>query len=224
MSTSSIPAIFDLIEKSCIKFTRNTNFAWATGGIVRLFQDLLPEIDLIRNKEEFELYRLRFEDDDIWAEHIAKTVPEVKPEGLKQFFVGLLTKARDAERKRWSRECSNRANDLEGEDASGYYSEEDDYITAQAFWGFSNALSDNRPESLDDISSRTLELQDDRIRLWAHCVSEHAAILDPTVSIYELMKYHQHEHEGPGTIRGHDVMSRVFHLSKLGKVLSEADV
>lgn len=66
-------------------------------------------------------------------------------------------------------------------------------------------------------------MKDERIALWAHCVSKHAAILSPETSYEDLLDYHQHEHKGPGTIRNHPEDSREYSLKKLGIVLSEAD-
>jgi hypothetical protein len=62
-----------------------------------------------------------------------------------------------------------------------------------------------------------------RMALWAHCVSEHAAILSPEISFRDLEKYHDHEHGGPGTIRNHERSSRDYSIKKIGQVLSEAD-
>jgi hypothetical protein len=63
----------------------------------------------------------------------------------------------------------------------------------------------------------------DRIRLWAHCISEHAVIMSPEASEADLKDYHDHEHEGPGTIRNHPLASRAYTLKKIGVVLSEAE-
>lgn len=59
--------------------------------------------------------------------------------------------------------------------------------------------------------------------LWAHCVSEHAAILSPQLSLEDLARYHKNEHEGPAAIRNHDSTSRFYSIRKMGAVLSEAD-
>ena len=66
-------------------------------------------------------------------------------------------------------------------------------------------------------------IRNPRIELWAHCVSEHAAILDLKATMEELADFHDHEHRGPGTIRDHDKSSRKFTLKTLGQVLSEDD-
>lgn len=63
----------------------------------------------------------------------------------------------------------------------------------------------------------------DRALMWAHCVSEHAVIMKPDATFAQLQDFHDHEHEGPGTIRNHDPKSRAFSLKKLGQVLSEAE-
>jgi hypothetical protein len=60
-------------------------------------------------------------------------------------------------------------------------------------------------------------------KLWAHCVSEHAAILRPDETLEELTEFHEHEHDGPGTIRNHPRDARNYTLRKIGKVLSEAE-
>lgn len=63
----------------------------------------------------------------------------------------------------------------------------------------------------------------ERVALWAHCVSAHCAIIAPDETLDELISYHEHEHAGPGTIRGHELSDRSFSLKKIGEVLSEAD-
>jgi len=66
-------------------------------------------------------------------------------------------------------------------------------------------------------------MSNERMKLWAHSVSEHSAILSPMMSLSELRKYHEHEHNGPCTIRNHDRDKRNYSLHKIGRVLSEAD-
>ena len=68
-----------------------------------------------------------------------------------------------------------------------------------------------------------MKVRNSRIALWAHCVSEHAAILSPDALMSDLEDYHAAEHRGPGTIRNHDASSRAYSLQKLGRVLSEAE-
>ena len=68
-----------------------------------------------------------------------------------------------------------------------------------------------------------MKVYNNRMALWAHCVSEHSVIMSPQTSIEDLRAYHKHEHEGPGTIRNHDETSREYSLKKMGKVLFEAD-
>lgn len=63
----------------------------------------------------------------------------------------------------------------------------------------------------------------DRLSLWLHLVSAHATILRGNLTFEELQALHQHEHDGPGTIRDHDRASRSYYLREIGKVLSEAD-
>jgi hypothetical protein len=64
---------------------------------------------------------------------------------------------------------------------------------------------------------------EDRIKLWAHIVSQHASMLSPETPLDVLIDAHEHEHDGPGTIRNHPRDSRTYSLKKLGKVLSEAE-
>lgn len=63
----------------------------------------------------------------------------------------------------------------------------------------------------------------DRMRLWAHLVSKHAACISPDMGMTDLIDLHQHEHNGPGGIRNHPEDSREFSLPKMGEVLSESD-
>jgi hypothetical protein len=71
-----------------------------------------------------------------------------------------------------------------------------------------------------DLAMRS---EQDRNRLWAHCVSQHANILPPETPLAEMQSYHDGEHRGPGTIRDHDPADRSYSLKKLGEVLSEAE-
>jgi len=64
---------------------------------------------------------------------------------------------------------------------------------------------------------------EDRLKLWGHLVSEHAGIFPLQATLEELIDLHEHEHNGPGTIRNHPRESRAYSLQKIGKVLSEAD-
>jgi len=66
------------------------------------------------------------------------------------------------------------------------------------------------------------EEYEERLELWAHIVSEHCNMAPPG-SLAEMLDYHFHEHEGPGTIRNHPVESRRFSLRKLAEVLSELE-
>ena len=66
-----------------------------------------------------------------------------------------------------------------------------------------------------------MEMENERIKLWAHCVSGHAMRLSPEISIVELKKCHESEHAGPCTIRNHDKNNRAYNLRKIGLVLSE---
>jgi hypothetical protein len=60
-------------------------------------------------------------------------------------------------------------------------------------------------------------------RLWAHLGSEHAGIWGIGLTFGELIREHDAEHAGPGTIRGHHEADRTFSLKKLGQVLAEGD-
>jgi hypothetical protein len=75
----------------------------------------------------------------------------------------------------------------------------------------------------DEQVPLTNKVRNERVELWAHCVSEHAVILPPDTPLPDLTRYHDDEHEGPGTIRNHDPASRTWSLKKLGEVLSEAE-
>jgi hypothetical protein len=67
-----------------------------------------------------------------------------------------------------------------------------------------------------------LEHTTDRLDLWAHIVSEHCNMAPPG-SVSDMMEHHEHEHEGPGTIRNHDPHSYHYSLRKLAAVLSELE-
>ena len=64
---------------------------------------------------------------------------------------------------------------------------------------------------------------EDPMRLWAHLVSQHATIVPVQATLEELIGMHEHEHDGPGTIRNHPRESREYSLKKIGKVLSESE-
>lgn len=63
----------------------------------------------------------------------------------------------------------------------------------------------------------------DRLTLWAHLVSAHATIVPVQATLDELIDMHEHEHNGPGTIRNHPRESREYSLKKIGRVLSESE-
>ena len=63
----------------------------------------------------------------------------------------------------------------------------------------------------------------ERIKLWAHLVSAHAAILSPETPMDDLEELHDHEHEGPCTIRNHPEDSREYSLKKAGRVLLDSE-
>ncbi len=65
--------------------------------------------------------------------------------------------------------------------------------------------------------------REDRLTLWAHIVAKHACIMATAATLEELIDYHDHEHQGPGTIRDHDRASRETSLHRLGAVLIEAE-
>lgn len=75
----------------------------------------------------------------------------------------------------------------------------------------------------EKLEAKSSGEEEERILLWAHIVSKHAAILDPDTPMEDLTDLHEHEHDGPGTIRDHDRKLRTFNLKRLGQVLSEAD-
>lgn len=63
----------------------------------------------------------------------------------------------------------------------------------------------------------------DRLPLWAHLVSEHAACVGLDLTAKDLAEFHRHEHKGPGTIREHSPRSRAATMAKIIYVMSEAD-
>lgn len=77
----------------------------------------------------------------------------------------------------------------------------------------------------EHVVRRNAEVQctEDRAKLWAHIVSEHASMISPELTLADLIEIHEHEHDGPGTIRNHPRESRTYSLHKIGKVLSEAE-
>jgi hypothetical protein len=64
---------------------------------------------------------------------------------------------------------------------------------------------------------------EDRLALWAHLTSEHAAILPGPWTYESLADMHAHEHKGPGTIRNHPEDSRASSLKKIANVLEDAE-
>jgi hypothetical protein len=72
------------------------------------------------------------------------------------------------------------------------------------------------------VSVGDMEQTVDRLELWAHIVSEHCNMAPPG-SVSSMLDYHEHEHEGPGTIRNHDPNSYHYSLRKLAKILSELE-
>lgn len=81
------------------------------------------------------------------------------------------------------------------------------------------------PVSASDYctSHRGTSYDDDRLKLWAHLVSEHAGIFGVNLTFEDLNEIHSHEHDGPGTIRNHHRDSRKCSLKKIGKVLIESE-
>lgn len=67
----------------------------------------------------------------------------------------------------------------------------------------------------DEMESRDRELA-------RHLISEHASPGAATMSPAELIEHHEHEHDGPGTIRNHDRASRHWLQRKIDEVLAEA--
>lgn len=66
-------------------------------------------------------------------------------------------------------------------------------------------------------------LAEDRLVLWGHIISKHAACVGLDMPIEDLIALHEHEHNGPGTIRNHPRESREYSLKKIGEVLSESE-
>lgn len=66
-------------------------------------------------------------------------------------------------------------------------------------------------------------VEENPAKLWAHIVSQHASMISPELPLADLIEIHEHEHDGPGTIRNHPRESREYSLHKIGKVLSEAE-
>jgi hypothetical protein len=64
---------------------------------------------------------------------------------------------------------------------------------------------------------------EDRLVLWGHIISQHASCVGLDMTLEELIKLHEHEHDGPGTIRNHPRTSREYSLHKIGQVLIESD-
>jgi len=64
---------------------------------------------------------------------------------------------------------------------------------------------------------------EDRLTLWAHLVSEHGSCIGLDMTLAELVNAHEHEHDGPGTIRSHPRESRAAQLPKIILTLSESD-
>jgi hypothetical protein len=73
------------------------------------------------------------------------------------------------------------------------------------------------------VRRRPLDPTEDRLTLWAHIVCRHASCVGLDMSLNDLVKIHDHEHRGPGTIRNHDLASRDADIATLIHVLSEAD-
>lgn len=69
----------------------------------------------------------------------------------------------------------------------------------------------------------TSPVVEDRLVLWGHLVSAHAGIFSLQATLEELLDMHEHEHNGPGTIRNHPRESRAYSIKKIGAVLSEAE-
>jgi len=73
------------------------------------------------------------------------------------------------------------------------------------------------------ISTMTHRMNPDFF-LWAHLVSEHSLIPYPnTHEESDLIDLHEHEHDGPGTIRNHPREKQNYSLSKMGEVLLTTD-
>lgn len=73
------------------------------------------------------------------------------------------------------------------------------------------------------VRRHAVTLTEDRMQLWAHLVAMHATVLSPEVPLETLIELHEHEHDGPGTIRNHPRESRRYSLKRLGAVLQESE-
>lgn len=63
-----------------------------------------------------------------------------------------------------------------------------------------------------------MKVKNTRLKLWCHLVSVHKCIIDPFGTLLDLNELHEHEHDGPGTIRNHPRADRSYSLKKLGEV------
>jgi hypothetical protein len=90
------------------------------------------------------------------------------------------------------------------------------------------SLPDERMEELGRnvaaaiVTTYDAEAYEERLELWAHIVSAHCNAAPPG-SLNAMLEYHEHEHQGPGTIRNHPEQSRHYSLRKLAEVLGEVD-
>jgi hypothetical protein len=102
-----------------------------------------------------------------------------------------------------------------------------DYAVIIPYWcenGCKGEMRYHHHEGMCTFSiSKTNDTEQEQSQLWAHCVSRHCAIMDPKTSLNDLRDFHEHEHDGPGTIRNHDRADRSYSLKKIGQVLSDSE-
>lgn len=109
------------------------------------------------------------------------------------------------------------------------------YSPADAVWRWVGDGQDHPESMLSDLpvvmSAETLremlaktgrEVESSAV-LWAHLVSAHAACIRPDLPLNLLIEIHEHEHNGPCTIRNHPHDDRSFTMTKLIGVLSESE-
>ena len=64
---------------------------------------------------------------------------------------------------------------------------------------------------------------EDRLALWAHLISEHATCIGLDLPLADLVEIHEHEHDGPGTIRNHPREWRNANVARIVATLAESD-
>jgi len=64
---------------------------------------------------------------------------------------------------------------------------------------------------------------EDRLTLWAHLISEHSSCIGLDLPLADLVEIHEHEHDGPGTIRNHPREWRNANVARIVATLAESD-